>query len=241
MKAIGTLTTLCIAVVIVMSVIGCASQPSLTKEELQLRKLYHREVAEDKDYVVRPAGFSARPVQEPFASTLMRRVGTDGIEFICEGHMMDRDPRFYAGKLSAYFSGTGMYDSSGSAVSNLELLVQHTQSPHTIISGRDSTFQLGENTVREFHWLLVHGGSVPLNNFQLDAGMSPDAEVVGAIVQTEKGSYLVYLLENKLYTFRSKGPAICADGWDNISAEQANNMMEQRFQQFLHGIRFDID
>lgn len=222
---------------------GCSATKSLTKQELRLKKLYYREVAKDKDYLVKPAGFIVRPVLEPFVVTYMRPRGTDGIEFFTETHMMDRDPRYCAGELSTYFDGVGIYDSSDRALYNLKMVVEHSSSPYTIKETTpDSIFDLDGNTACEFHWVIVNGSTVPLNGSQQyissGVGASPNAEMIGAIVQTEKGPYLVYLVENSLPTNRVTGPN-CGD-WEDISQEEAATAMEQKFQQFLHQMRFNV-
>jgi hypothetical protein len=220
---------------------GCSGGAELTKEEQKLKARYYREVAQDREYQVKPAGFSVRPVHEPFETSFMRPIGTDGIEFFTEAHMLDRDPTYYAGKLSTYFFRNGMYDSSEYATANLKGLVEHSDHPYAIVESSDSVFELEGIHVHEFHWLLVGGGTAPFGDAAKSYfGLSRDAEVVGAIIHSEKGSYLAYLIENKLGTDRSKGPAPCVDGWDVISQADASAGMEARFQKFLHGMRFDL-
>jgi hypothetical protein len=236
------ITRVAVLTMIVSAIVvcGCSSGHDLTKEELRAQRYYRREVAEDREYEVRPAGFSIRPVREPFVATYLRRVGNDGIEFFSTGHMMDRDPKFYAGKLSTYFDGVGMYDSASHAITNLMAIVQNSHASYKIEAVSESTYELGDNLVREFRWNLLDGGSTPVNRYQASLGTSHDAEMIGAVIVTEKGTYLVYLVENKMYTIFPHGCEPCRQGWDEISEKEASASMEGRFQEFLHGMRFDI-
>ena len=222
---------------LVLLVGGCASEPSLTKEELELKRLYGREVAEDQEYIVQSAGFAVRPVLEPFVNTFMRRLGDDGILFFPDGHM-DRDPRFYAGRLSTYMLGINMFGSQQYALSNLKALVEHGHKPHPIRLVADTSFPLGEYNVRQFRWEIVDGGTSPVNQIQIDQGATRDAEMIGAIVTTGTATYLVSLTENHMSTFRYKSLKCDAD---RVSVGEASAMMADRFRKFLSGVRFNIE
>ena len=236
-----TMVLIIICILLPFAFGGCSSGNQLTNEELRLQRLYHTEVASDREYIVKPAGFSVRPVQEKFVTTYMKQINTDGVEFFTYNHAMDRDPRFYAGKLSTYFLNNSMYDSSHWALSNLRSLVEHSHKSSRIQAGRDSIFNLNGNTVCKFRWLIVDGGTRPLDTSQTNLGLSRDAEMIGAVIQNEKGSFLVYLVENKLATFRPHGPEVCVVGYDTIGQPEASSNMEARFQEWLKGIRFDVN
>jgi hypothetical protein len=230
--AIGTVSAM-------LLVGGCSSQPQLTKEELKLKKLYGSEVAEDQEYIVHSAGFGVRPVHEPFVTTFLRRIGEDGIEFFTEEHMMDRDPRYYAGKLSAFFHHVNMFGAPDTALASLKTLVEHTFPAQGIRVLSDSSFSRGDYSVREFHWEIVGGGTSPVGQYHIDQGGSHSAEMRGAIVVTDDATYFVYLTENQLATRRLRS-FVCGDR-EQVSAREASALMGDRFHRFLQGIRFSID
>lgn len=237
--ALSAILTLYIVLPLLLA--GCSSAPSLTKEEVRLRELYHRQVATDKIYHIHPAGFAVRPVLQPFLKTYVKRTGSVGIEFYTEDDMLGRDPKYYAGLLYTYFDGTAMYDSASSALYNLKMMEEHCHSAHVVeVTSPDSTFRINGNRVTEFHWTIANAGTVPLDAIRmLRLGKTTNAQMIGAIIQTDQGDYLAYLVENELSENLPNGPIVCVAGSHHVTETQGYLTMQQDFSRFLNGIRFN--
>ena len=227
--------------VILLLFVGCASEKPLTKEELRIRKLYYREMAEDKEYYFKPAGFTVRPVLTPYVRNYMKNISSDGIEFSTDFFAEIRDTRFYVGKLSTYFFNTNMYDSLEYALSNIKSFVENSHKPFSVKVIYDSLYTLRDHPIRKFRWNIVNGGTFPLSEHQLKLGYSKNAEMIGAIIESDKGTYLVTLVENNLPTVKYKGWNHCSDGWDEVSDQEATQKMENKFTVFIQNISFDTD
>ena len=65
--------------------------------------------------------------------------------------------------------------------------------------------------------------------------------MIGAIIESDKGTYLVTLVENNLPTVKYKGWNHCSDGWDEVSDQEATQKMENKFTVFIQNISFDTD
>ena len=97
-------------------------------------------------------------------------------------------------------------------------------------------------TVIEFHWTIVNAGTVPLDAIRmLRLGKSRNAQMIGAIIQTNQGDYLAYLVENELPENLPNGPVVCVDGTHHLTEPQAYLKMEKDFSRFLDNIEFNAN
>jgi hypothetical protein len=215
---------------------GCSSAPPLTKEERALKRQFGREVAEDRAYEVTPAGFSVRPVQEPFITTYYRRIGDDGILFWLDGEPQ-RDPKYYAGKLSTYLLGLDLYGADSTALASLQTLISHGNTPHQVRVLGDSVYQMHDRIVHQFDWKIIKGGTTAPTAQGMLKGEFPDAEMLGAIICSDRGTYLLYWVENELPGMTYTGQ--CWD-WGLVEQTQASARLKARFQRFVNGIQFDL-
>lgn len=226
---------------LILGVGGCRSEAPLTKEEIIINKRYHREPTENKEYYFRAAGFAVKPPPAtPFVPSFVRVRSADGIYFFDEDSN-PREPKFYVGRLSTYIYNMGPYDSLNTAVSNIKALIEHCDKPWTVNVVYDSVLNYNSYAIHKFRWVLVNGGTWTINEHAKNQGLSGDSEMIGAIVEGEKGTYLVTLSENNFPTMKYRSWYHCRDGYDEVSAEAARTLLESRFQNFLDGIRFDID
>lgn len=220
---------------------GCGTRRELTKEEAQLRRLYYMEEVEDREYIVKPAGLAVRPPFEPHTSTYMKLLGSDGIEFSVGGmsSFMTRDTKYYAGRLSAYIHGLNAFENPEAAISYLRLVMAKGYDAHSIEVLQDSAITFADQHATRFKWRIGNGGSTPINHEQEKSGWTNDAIVLGMILETAKGAYLVYLEENDTGRIVLNSD-MCGDVTE-YSAAEASAQMEERFDTFVSRIRFGVD
>jgi hypothetical protein len=230
------LASLCTTVSLLPS--GCSSAPPLTKEELAFKRQFGREVAEDRSYEITPAGFSVRPVHEPFVTTYYRRVGDDGILFWPDADSQ-RDPKYYAGKLSTFLLGLDLYGSDSTALASLQTLISHGKTPHQVQVLGDSLYQMHDRAVHQFCWKIIKGGTVSPTAQGVLKRDFPDALMLGAIICSDRGTYLLYWVENELPGMHYTGPMCCVN-WQWITQSQASERLNARFQRFVNGVEFEL-
>ena len=218
-------------------VTGCGSPTHLTKEEIKLKKLYAREVAEDKEYIIAGSAFSVRPVLEPNTDNFMRRVGGDGIEFFTDAHLLDRDPRFFVGRLATYFQRTNMYETPDTGLASLRLLYEHSKPHHAIRVLADTNFTVRGFPTHQFVWEVTRRDAIPKEPAGQNRQADPNALIIGAVIVTDNAAILAYLSENELPTFQWRD-LTCAST-ERWSVSEANARMEGRFREFFNNIRFD--
>jgi hypothetical protein len=216
---------------------ACSSAPPLTKEELALKRQFGRELVEDRAYEITPAGFSVRPVQEPLVTTYYRRIGDDGILFWPDGESQ-RDPKYYAGRLSTYLLGLDIYGSDSSALPSLQTLISHGKVSHQVEVLGDSLYQMHDRTVHQFYWKIIKGGTVSPTAQGVLKGDFPDALMLGAVICSDHGTYLLYWVENELPGMHYTGP-MCQD-WQWVTQSEASARLNARFQRFVNGVDFDL-
>ncbi len=229
------LAPLCTAFSVLLA--ACSSTPPLTKEELALKRQFGRELAEDRAYEITPAGFSVRPVNESLVTTYYRRIGDDGILFWLDGESQ-RDPKYYAGKLSTYLLGLDLYGADSTALASLQTLISHGQAPHQVQVLADSLYRMHDRTVHQFYWKIIKGGTVSPTAQGVLKGDFPDALMLGAIICSDHGTYLLYWVENELPGMHYSGP-MCSD-WQWVTQSEASARLNARFQQFVNGVEFDL-
>jgi hypothetical protein len=225
------------AAVFLVALVGCSSQSPLTKEELALQRRYGRTLAEDKEYTIGGGKFTVRPVLEPFIDIYARRIGDDAIEFTTIDHLMDRDYKFFAGRLSTYIDGVNMFDSPDSASVHLRYLLEHARPGRRIAVVSDSSTLHQGYPTRTFAWRIVNGGSSPVTDTTIAHGGSRDAVMLGSVVVADGAAYLIYLRENDVPSHRRTGPG-CAQ-MEQCTVAEAASSMNSRFIAFLNNFRVE--
>ena len=225
------------AAVFLVALVGCSSKSPLTKEELAVQRRYGRSLAEDTEYTIGGGKFTVRPVLEPFVDLYAHRIGDDAIEFTTIDHLMDRDYKFFAGRLSTYIDGVNMFDSPDSASVHLRLLLEHARPGQRIAVVSDSSTLHQGCPTRTFAWRIVNGGSSPVTDTTIAHGGSRDALMLGSVVVTDGAAYLIYLRENDVPSHRRTGQG-CAQ-MEHCTVSEADSSMKSRFNAFLNNLRVE--